>query len=237
VQRHFAIINRTINPRPERFAILQILNPQPDASGILSVSLYGDLNVPSNHERYVKPLLANCNRLRKKLPGWVIRVYLSKKSGLSDELVRKGCEVYIMNDDSTGIFWRFLPAAGDKPFLTHDADMLIGEEGRGIPDLTEGVRKWQMSGKKFYRRALGIINHIVPISGGMFGGIARCVPDILQRMLKYDDQRFGADEIFLKREIWPLFRRDGFYSETIIPLWVLIIIVLLVIYVAVKLIT
>ena len=48
---------------------------------------------------------------------------------------------------------------------------------------------------------------------------------------------FGADEIFLKREIWPLFRRDGFYSETIIPLWVLIIIILLVIYVAVKLIT
>lgn len=169
------------------------------------------------------------------LPGWRIRVYLapstavmiSPESGASilDEFINHDCEVFVMENDPKNFeasMWRFLPAGEDIRFISMDADASVvpqavavhGEPGTtNINSFKINIGKWIDSGKTFFQRSLSHINVFVPISAGMWGGVGRPIPDIKQRMEKYCANWFGCDEAFLSREVFPLFKKHGFYRS------------------------
>jgi len=117
----------------------RLLNPQPEPTDIVSVSLFwknvrlGDpeLPVPTREllqnaqelglakrfnpwDHYVRPLLEQVPRLRLKFPDVAFRVYLAKDlEFLAEELAAAGNEVHLMKSSSIhfapGGLWRFLP--------------------------------------------------------------------------------------------------------------------------------
>jgi hypothetical protein len=117
----------------------RVLNPQPDFTDIVSVSLFwknvrvGDpeLPVPTREilqnaqemglakrfnpwDHYVKPLLEQIPILKQKFPDVAFRVYLAKDMEfLAGELAEAGNEVHVMKSSSIhfapGGLWRFLP--------------------------------------------------------------------------------------------------------------------------------
>lgn len=205
------------------FAVAHKYNTQPNSVGVVATCLFGNLSTPEARERYVEPLLKNTKYIHDLLPGWCLRVYLpaSASPKFVQELVDKGCEVYVMQEESKGYMgtmWRFLPAAEHKPFLSYDADMHLNDKGIWIlDDLVPALNKWLKSDKPFFQRRLATINIFIPLSAGTWGAkpdkFGRApVPDIQDRMEKYCGSEFGCDEAFLNKEIWPEFKSKGSYS-------------------------
>ena len=117
----------------------RVLNPQPEHTDIVSVSLFWknvragdpDLPVPTREllqnaqelglakrfnpwDHYVRPLLEQVPKLRIKFPDVAFRVYLAKDlEFLAEELAVAGNEVYLMKSSSIHFapagLWRFLP--------------------------------------------------------------------------------------------------------------------------------
>ena len=64
------------------------------------------------------------------------------------------------------------------------------------------------------------------------------IPDIKERLEKYSHDWFGCDEAFLNKEVWPLFKKEGYYDiphtgEKVLYISlivVLILVILLIIY-------
>ena len=207
-----------------RFDVFEVLNGQPDAKGVVSISLFGDSTSPRFRPGLVKPLLRSSRIIEDVLPGWVIRVYVSESipQSVRQELIDAGCEVYVMGKmiGVEGLCWRFLVAGEDKPFIVHDADMPIDVSTSFFPPLEKHVTKWLNSDDQpFLRRKNGVVNVFdhIPLCGGMWGGKPTkegVVPlaDIKDRMEKYEYNYFGSDETFLKKEVWPLFKKEGYYS-------------------------
>lgn len=210
--------------KKEPFQIRKKLNRQPDSKGILVVSLFGDLNDPYIYNRYVKALLKNVGKMKMVISGWTVRVYITPEANqkVINDLIEKGCEVYIMSkasDGMDGALWRFLAAAGDKPFLSIDAD------DKGFYNWKH-VHKWLEGDKPFFRRTLAMLNSYIPICAGLWGGKANSIPGIKERISKYCGKKdYGIDEAFLSKEIWPLFKKEGYYNSTCgwdILFWILL---------------
>ena len=116
-----------------------------------------------------------------------------------------------------GLLWRFLVASENLPFLVCDADMLIDEQNWFISDFSK-VQKWLESDKTFFRRKVFLINMAWPISAGTWGGKPTkdgnaAIPDIKNRLENYNHDWFGSDEAFLAKEVWPLFKKEGYFTD------------------------
>ncbi len=212
VKRSLGII-KTRRGNKNRFDVVNKYNEQPHSKGVCSTCLFGDFNGDRFYTGLVKPLVYNASIIDDILPGWCIRVYLSTRIPIKirNELLDAGCEIYTMKEKPgtfTGTVWRFLVASEAKPFVICDADMRLDEQSFSYVLLAPYVKKWLNTDKTFFQRRSGLINIFIPISAGMWGG--KCdkagkplIPNIKNLIEKYEHDWFGADESFLKTEIWP----------------------------------
>lgn len=223
------------------FKIKQKYNYNPNSLGVVATSLFGNLDSKEIQKRYVKPLFQNADQISNILPGWVLRIYLPStiSEKMLQSLIDKGCEVYVMVEkpkEYIGTMWRFLPAAENKPFISYDADMLLKENSLFVPDLASNISKWLTTNKPFFRRRLAHVNLLIPISAGMWGakptkyGKAP-IPDIKELMEQYCDTKFGCDESFLAKEVWPKFNSEGYYSVSNKLEWIILIVIFLSIFI------
>ncbi len=209
-----------LKERSDAFDEISVRNPRPDSDGIVSVSLWGDGVSDRFRKGLMDPLLSNVGQLRSKLPGWVCRVYASSElpEQVLVELVGAGCEVYIMpapRQGGEGFAWRFLATNEQKPAIIHDADMTFDELRPGLFDVVE---QWLKTDKPFLRRQLYAVNVWGnPVSGGCWGSRPRPdgknpLVDMKDRLSKYSFEGYGIDEVFLTKEIWPIMKREGYYT-------------------------
>lgn len=231
------------------FDVKKVVNSQPNSVGVISTCIFGDVNSKQFQRRYIDPIFYNIKIAKTILPGWVVRVYISPtiNDHLVDKFVSKGCEVYIMKNDSvgySGTMWRFLPASETKPFISYDADMKLDEEYNSVPELAGNVCEWLDTPKPFFHRHLGLINFVIPISAGMWGSkgvknkdgsLSAPIPDIQEKMEKYNSTWFGVDEAFLTREVFPLFNSQNVYvvrnnMEYMAHVGILILLIVIVIF-------
>lgn len=248
LSRTFSLIKRTDSQSlSEGFVSYKVhkkLNTKPNSKGVVSTSLFGDVDKLEFEQKYLQPLIKNCKIISKVLPGWCFRVYVPRNfsSKIIEILTRCCCEVYVMEIIPTGTIgtlWRFLPASENKPFISHDADMLLTESSLAIKDLSDSVYKWLKSDKIFFQRTLAIINYMVPISAGMWGAKPTkegfsAIPDMQERLEKYNSDWFGCDEAFLTKEVYPLFKSKGVFKvrnaiEILFGILIVILILLLII--------
>ncbi len=214
-KRIFGYVELSYHPEP--FWVSKIFNKNGDAKGILSTCLYGNCNAKGFKERYVDSVLQSKKHALGILPGWQYRVYMAPNitSDILERFLKENFEVYVMNrvpKGNEGMLWRFYPAAEALPFLSVDADDDIAERNKFEPFYPDHVKKWLLADTPFFQKRLSWINLFVPISGGCWGGKGNCIPDIKQRIERYDNSWFGADEAFLTKEIWPMFKDKGYYK-------------------------
>lgn len=197
-----------------KFEVVKIIGTNPNARGIFSSALYGTVN-DKFEARYTSPLYRNIQNLKNKMPEFQTRVYCSQSipDTIVNKLVNYGAEVYIMSPlpkGHEGALWRFLPASGNLPFLSVDADDITSDK-----DIVQ-IKKWLKSGKTFYIKRHASTMYI-KMTAGRWGGLANCIPDIQERIEKYCDHAFGFDEAFLNKEIYPL-TKDSYYETPYDPI-------------------
>lgn len=213
IRRQFGILRKS---EIEPFKVVEKINRNQKTcncyTGRIVTSLFGNFSDPNMRKKYVKPLL---NNVKKKIPidKWRYRIYVSPN--IPDELIKEfvdaNCEVYIMNRNSRGVELasaRLLPLKSTKPFISIDADNRIERYN------WSRIKKWLKSSYPFY------IPHnqiFVPIAAGDFGHKGTPVKNIKQLLEKYDFQKYGDDEAFLRREIYPIAQQIGYSPRTIHP--------------------
>lgn len=176
------------------FAVEREINRKTNPSHLVSTSLFWrrDLSlqgVPDPVDResfrrvewrafwnsYMAPLVSGAKLLSKEMPEAAFRVYLANEIGfLADNLVKAGCEVYLMNGSSVGhnpgAMWRFLAFENATcPVINIDADrapLILSDIARTEAALRVGVGAWRVpydfSGpKEGYR----------PINASQFGSL------------------------------------------------------------------
>jgi hypothetical protein len=200
------LIPATENTVKNQYKIKKKLNSQPEAKGILTTSLFGDLN----NSKYIDPLIKKDIYIP---PGWTFRIYLTPEASenLINKLLSLNYEIYIMEIPSQGLsgtLWRFLPLTENKPFICLDADE-IGKK----PDFysqyfnKKVYDKWKASNKPFvFFSKSGILS---PIIGGRWGA-NYYYPNLVQEIEKYDNSIYGKDEVFLRNYIYPIAKREGY---------------------------
>jgi len=197
------------------FTVDEIINHQPTSLGIVAYSLFGDGKVERFRKKLLNPLFQNAKKLKAMLPTWSGRIYIcsSIPSHIKEELVQSGYELFVMPLplSEEGYAWRFLAAEEGKPVVFHDADMLLDDK------FLEIVTNWLSGDKLFLRRKLTGDNYIgVPISAGCWGvrpyNGKSPLWDIKKNLEKHVFEGFGSDEAFLTKEIWPIMKKEGYYS-------------------------
>lgn len=180
---------------------------QPGSRNVVSFSLWGQA------PQYCNGALLNAERVPETLPGWGTRFYVD--SSVPAEVVTKllefGAEVVDAIKLPTPVpplMRRFL--IHDDPdvelYLIRDSDSRIG------PREIAAVADWQASGAAFHAIRDHPF-HTELIQGGLWGGTARHefrMSDLLGEFReRYGaDRRYGADQYFLARYVWPLIRND-----------------------------
>lgn len=172
---------------------------------IISFSLWGD------HMKYIGGALSNVEEAKLIYPDWVCRFYVdsSVPELAVEKLQSSGAEVIIVKSRGSwdGLFWRFW--AMDDPnanvVIIRDTDSIVSSRERAA------VEDWLDSDFELHGMR-DHLDHNVPIMGGMwgcknpskvFGGnLTKKISDWInaQTIMK------GADQEFLKNEIWADFR-------------------------------
>jgi hypothetical protein len=194
-----------IEPLPfgkNRIKIKETLGTNPDRIGILCYSLYG------NYDKYYPTLLKTMKNVPVLLPKWQVRVYTDSNIpiNMKKEILTMGVELIIIKNKSKaheGALWRYLGASESVPFVSFDADDDVDK------NIADNINKWLESDKQFC-----VFNHSHPFNKVMAGswGSRNCaIPDIKDRLEKYNETFFGFDEAFMINEIVPLMEEQGMY--------------------------
>ena len=230
----------------DNFSPITTINLKPSKKGIISISLFGNDKSDRFWPGLVEPILQTRKTIDGFLPGWVVRVYISSKISqkVYQALLDADCELVVMRDNPSepfvGLLWRFLVAKEEIPFLVFDADADYTWH------LGEREKNWLNSDKPFIRRRLYFVIVVLftgNLAAGSWGGKPKKdgtapIPDIKERLEKYSHDWFGCDEAFLNKEVWPLFKKEGYYDiwrsgEKVLYISlivVLILVILLIIY-------
>lgn len=185
------------------FREMKILGTREDRIGIFSYSLYG------NYKRYCPTLYKSIDNQKSLMPKWQARVYIASDSTkeVRKELLLRGAELIIMGPNPPkgheGALWRFLALEkSDKmPFVCLDADDIFDQS------VVNKIKAWQESGQTFCSWFPIVL--AIPMTAGYWGCKGYSVPDIKSRIAKYCEHCYGFDEMFLKKEIWPLAEEKG----------------------------
>lgn len=194
-------------------------NLHENAECLFSTSLFirGDPEVFAT--KYLEPLLRFNAEMRRSWKSWYYRVYVPDNFDpeVRDRLLAADMEVCTMksnNQHFEGTLWRFLPLFAEReddivPFLCCDADSDYSK-------VWNDIHTWLRSNKTFFHIRAPVINRFWPISAGMWG----CKPHHLSNQKKHEIYNkfianssqcssFGCDELFLAKNIHPLFAKYG----------------------------
>ena len=168
---------------------------------IVSFSLWGSA------AQYCEGAVANARQVPGVLPGWTARFYIdsSVPSAVAAELARLGAQVMDATEQSASpLARRFL--VHDDPvvtrYLVRDTDSRIG------PREIAAVAQWLESGLGFHAmRDHPFHNEL--IMGGLWGGTAGSALSMRELIDSAgNDHRYGADQHFLGKFLWPRIRDD-----------------------------
>lgn len=177
-------------------------DPTKKDRNIISFSLWGDDPV------YTHGAIVNAQLGPHVYPGWKCRFYCDDTvpEPIRHELKRLGAEVQMVTDKELHKLkplWRFL--ASDDPkidrFICRDADSRLNTHE------AVAVDAWVKSGLPFHVMR-DHIYHMEVILAGMWGGVARVLPNIrelLSLALDYQANKWN-DQEFLRDIVWPLIR-------------------------------
>lgn len=193
--------------------------------GIFSFSMYGE------YTRFVPKIFTNIDVIKGFFPTWKCRFYVDNTIGDDVfEKLRRVADVVIMEREGQkgtlnfeGSLWRFLAAAEDKPFVMLDADDIMTKREAKLIDA------WYKSDYKWFFGD-GTYSYC-PIMAKNWGGRARAIPDMEERINKYCETWFGFDECFLYNEIWPLVKDDTKYVGMRMNTWLMTIAIFAVIFI------
>jgi hypothetical protein len=211
----------------ERYTVVKRINHDKDCPFIVVCSLFGGINENPSREylKYYLPLIKYGPGIRDKynidFPGFNFRIYIGPD--LNEKYVKQltdlKFQVFIMNkpsDELSGTFWRFL-AFEDKAeksivFMT-DTDTLFDRDFmmKRI-DIVQVIKDWEKSDKPF----LILGNHLVytPFCANRIGMRNYIIPNMENRINEYSGKKYGEDELFLKEEIWPIVKKEGYIRIT-----------------------
>lgn len=177
---------------------------------VVSFSLWGTSEV------YLNGALEAVDQVAAAYPGWECRFYLAADvpAATRDALEAKGAVLFDGEPWGpwAGMYWRFL-AAGDPEvdvMISRDVDTVILERE------VRAVEEWIASGSPLH-----ILRdhpkHEMPVMGGMWGCRAQQFRNIRTMILKWNRfDRYGCDQEFLARVIYPRFRDAAWiHSECI----------------------
>lgn len=177
---------------------------------VVSFSLWGSKEV------YLQGALDAVDQVHAYYPGWEPWFYLRADVPESTrrKLKQRGACLHDGQEWGAwaGMFWRFFAASDPSVeiMLSRDVDTVI------LDREVKAVNEWIDSGK-----VLHIMRdhpkHEMPIMGGMWGCRAnafRDIADLIARWNRFD--RYGCDQEFLARVIYPKFMRDAWiHSECV----------------------
>lgn len=188
-------------------------NVPKNVQGIVSYSLFGD------YKKYSEKLLESIKIIPNMLPNWYARVYAGVDSPkeIIQKLVSNGAQVYIMGPNPSlgfeGALWRFGPASELLPFISLDADNLFDKR------IAYNTKAWMKSNKQFIK--LSKRSLLLPLEAGLWGArpfqdaVGKPIPvfeNIQNHINMYCEHWYGFDEAYLKTNIWPLFKKYGYYQ-------------------------
>ena len=205
--------------KTDTFSPITTLNINPSKKGIISISLFGDDTSDRFYPGLVEPIIKIGKKFHEFLPGWVVRVYISSSISqkIYQTLLDVDCELVVMRDNPSepfiGLLWRFLVAKEKLPFIVTDADI---DPTSYTFHQAEIDKNWLTTEKPFIRLRT-TSTFLWPLAAGMWGGKPKKdgtapIPDIKERLEKYSHDWFGCDEAFLTKEVWPLFKKEGYYD-------------------------
>lgn len=170
---------------------------------VVSFSLWGDSEV------YLRGAVDAISQVNHYYPGWEPRFYLGSDvpQDTRQELINRGASVFEGPSWGpwAGMFWRFLAASdpGVEIMLSRDVDTKI------LPREVEAVNEWLASGKTLHIMR-DHPKHEMPVMGGMWGcrtSRLQDMKDMIHRWNKFN--RYGCDQEFLSRIVYPRFREDS----------------------------
>ena len=173
-----------------------------DVKGCISFSLYGD------QAKYTYGMLLNLRLAREFYPTWAVRVYIPQGHYASARLQAEGAEVVEMPevDGSGGMFWRFL-ALDDSRFthvIVRDADSRVNPRDAACTE------EWVRSGKTLHVIRDHYWHEQKPIIGGAWGMLTGRMEMKAEVDRWPHNYRYGDDEEFLAKVVWPRFYPDSF---------------------------
>lgn len=168
------------------------------SSRCVAFSLYG------TRPMYLRGIVENARLLPVIYPGWGMRVYCEQSIDCS-ELLELGCEVvcHPPSRKHSGMFWRFL-AAWDTSLervIFRDADSRINVREAAA------VQAWIESGRALHCMHDHPHHTGFPISGGMWGIRAGCLPQHLKEEVELKCSRpcrRVVDMRWLRDKVYPL---------------------------------
>lgn len=172
------------------------------SKNIISFSLWGDNPV------YTHGAIVNAQLAPHVYSSWRCRFYCddSVPTHIIDELRRLGSEVHMVCDPDLSELkplWRFLVSddEGVDRFICRDADSrLNSQEAVAVDDWIASERSFHVMRDHPY--------HMEVILAGMWGGVARVLPNIRQQAkiaMGYSRNKWN-DQEFLRDVVWPLIR-------------------------------
>ncbi|TAN46426.1 MAG: tetratricopeptide repeat protein [Methylococcaceae bacterium] len=194
-----------------------VLDPAPRAfnyktpeRNIISFSLWGDDPV------YVHGAIVNARIAPNLYYGWRTRFYCDQSvpADALEELKRNGAEVVMVTDpllQPIRPLWRFLVSddANVDWFMCRDTDSRLNAQ-----ELL-AVEQWVRSGKAFHIMR-DHVYHMELILAGMWGGMARVLPNLREIILndpRYAKNRF-SDQLFLMERVWPLIKEQALIHDS-----------------------
>lgn len=186
-----------------------LMPPRPHAGtrDRVAFALWGDART------YCEGAIANARLLPTVYPGWQGVFFLGADvpASVKTELHRAGAMTIEAAREWPSIppaMWRFLvhdlPDSGR--YLVRDADCRINQRERAA------VAEWLASGRRFHVMRDHVV-HFDLILAGLWGGTAGGGFVMAERITAFlarpgQDRRYGSDQAFLGKLIWPLIRAD-----------------------------
>jgi hypothetical protein len=249
--RLFSIVEKGDNGIIDNYQVAKKYNADKKKGIIISCSIFGNFNNGIKGkkllQKYFSPLITDGKNVVKTLKDSNVRVYVEPTLSpeLLQQLIDLEYEVYVMDKPSKklgGTFWRFL-ALQDKEksdiVMISDTDDFFNSDSEMVINTIDSdtLTKWKKMGKKFMIRGDHMI--YVPFYANRLCMRDHVIPDIAEKMGKYPKRNYGADEVFLKREIWPIVKKEGYFRfttgrEKISIITVLLIICVIVLFFVIK---
>jgi hypothetical protein len=175
--------------------------------GCISISLYGQA------AKYSFGAIENAKLAPKLYPGWTLVIHAERGHYAIPKLKALGAEVVEMDPlpGSGGMFWRFLPVDWSDRFthvIIRDADSRLNVRDRACTDA------WIESGKDLHVIRDHPAHERIAILGGAWGLKTETLP--MKELISNwsHNYRYGDDESFLEKIVWPIFYPNSFIRHS-----------------------